>query len=273
MDMEWTWREREKERERECVCVWKCTHGTNGVFLTNGTPFGYGEQDIKTFSQDKGDMSNIFSNEDLEDIDVDAEVGEDVQMEGDPSANGKDGLESQNGQEEKHNSPGRAQPHIPQLTRADKTLNELMDLLDDPDFTPIIPDAVTDYYLSKNGLDLPNNDEGMKIKRLIALATQKFISDIATDAYEYSRIRCNSAVYGANNPQARSRALMMATMAKAKGTANDDVTEEGEENPNINNLNPNGASQNKEKVVLTMNDLSSALDEYGLNVNRPQFYR
>ncbi|CAI8498024.1 unnamed protein product [Pichia kudriavzevii] len=66
---------------------------------------------------------------------------------------------------------------------------------------------------------------------------------------------------------------MMATMAKAKGTANDDVTEEGEENPNINNLNPNGASQNKEKVVLTMNDLSSALDEYGLNVNRPQFYR
>ncbi|KGK39461.1 hypothetical protein JL09_g1477 [Pichia kudriavzevii] len=208
-------------------------------------------------------MSNIFSNEDLEDIDVDAEVGEDVQMEGDPSANGKDGLESQNGQEEKHNSPGQSTT----------THSALMDLLDDPDFTPIIPDAVTDYYLSKNGLDLPNNDEGMKIKRLIALATQKFISDIATDAYEYSRIRCNSAVYGANNPQARSRALMMATMAKAKGTANDDVTEEGEENPNINNLNPNGASQNKEKVVLTMNDLSSALDEYGLNVNRPQFYR
>lgn len=71
------------------------------------------------------------------------------------------------------------------LTRADKTLDEILSMLDDDEFTPIIPDAVTDYYLAKNGFSTSN----IKIKRLMALATQKFINDIATDAYEYSRIR------------------------------------------------------------------------------------
>lgn len=153
----------------------------------------------------------------------------------------------------------------PQLTRADKTLDELLGLLDDQYFTPIIPDAVTDYYLAKNGLTTSN----VQIKRLLALATQKFISDIATDAYEYSRIRSNTALYSSNNPQTRSRALLMATVSNAKGDSNigDD---NGEQDPTSNTALNN---QNKEKVCLTMEDLSSALDEYGLNVNRPQFYR
>lgn len=165
------------------------------------------------------------------------------------------------------------------LTRPDKTLDELLSLMDDADFTPIIPDAVTDYYLAKSGLDLSNDEENIKLKRLIALATQKFISDIATDAYECSRIRSNTAVYTANNPQTRSRALLMATMAKARGTTSSTNDEQGTaddvDEPSVGNgnLNPNGASQNKSKVTLTMEDLSSALDEYGLNVNRPQFYR
>lgn len=92
----------------------------------------------------------------------------------------------------------------------------------------------------------------------------------------------------------------MATMAKARGTTNSngDVggnstaasatsntnaganagnggEEQGEGDVAINgsSLNPTGANQNKEKVTLTIEDLSSALDEYGLNINRPQFYR
>lgn len=155
--------------------------------------------------------------------------------------------------------------HQPDLTRADKTLEELLGLLDDQYFTPIIPDAVTDYYLAKNGLTTSN----VQIKRLLALATQKFISDIATDAYEYSRIRSNTALHSSNNPQTRSRALLMATVANAKGDSNigDD---NGDQDPSSSAALSN---QNKEKVCLTMEDLSSALDEYGLNVNRPQFYR
>lgn len=224
-------------------------------------------------------MSGVFTADDIDQMNYDGEelnlenVDEDIVMDG----------EQQNQQEESEEDKADPLiPPIPTLTRADKTLNELLDLLDDPDFTPIIPDAVTDYYLSKSGLALaPNNEESIKIKRLLALATQKFISDIATDAYEYSRIRSNSAVYASNNIQVRSRALLMATMAKARGTANNggadvagDDGDSGDTANNLgNNLNPNGASQNKEKVTLTMDDLSSALDEYGLNINRPQFYR
>ena len=59
----------------------------------------------------------------------------------------------------------------------------------DGDFAPIIPDAVTDYYLAKNGFETSD----IKIKRLLALATQSSLV-ILQDAYEYSRIRSASAV-------------------------------------------------------------------------------
>lgn len=278
-------------------------------------------------------MAGIFSSNDIDELDngastadVDVNDGMDVDAEADVEMEHEDGKEAGEGsregdaktetETEKTGSSGKSSkkekekdsvntPAIPELTRADKTLDELLDLLDDPDFTPIIPDAVTDYYVAKSGLDLGftssttgSSVEATKIKRLLALATQKFISDIATDAYEYSRIRSNSAVYSANNPQTRSRALLMATMAKARGTTNSngDVTgnstttsaaanagansgggndDQGDGDVAINgsSLNPTGANQNKEKVTLTIEDLSSALDEYGLNINRPQFYR
>lgn len=278
-----------------------------------------------------GKMSGLFTSNDIDELDEDADRMDVDVKDNNNSNNGNEDsndIEKTNNKEQLNNKTDKhskkvkegnnndnntnedeidnqnfSLPNIPQLTRADKTLDELLDLLDDPDFTPIIPDAVTDYYISKSGLDLNflsnknnSNIEAKKIKRLLALATQKFISDIATDAYEYSRIRSNSAVYSANNPQSRSRALLMATMAKAKGgnnnnntnnTNNDDSngnTEDSNNNNNNgnnnddvningNNLNPTGANQNKEKVTLTIEDLSSALDEYGLNVTRPQFYR
>jgi len=161
---------------------------------------------------------------------------------------------------------------LPEITREDKTLDEVLEMMDDEDFTPIIPDAVTDYYLAKSGFSTSNR----KIKRLLALATQKFISDIATDAYEYSRIRSNSAVYNSANPQVRARALMTATVMNLQGN-NPSEKSDGEnsngENATSSLTNGPGQQAQNQKVTLTMEDLSSALDEYGLNVNRPQFYR
>lgn len=158
---------------------------------------------------------------------------------------------------------------LPEITREDKTLEEVLEMMDDEDFTPIIPDAVTDYYLAKNGFATSNR----KIKRLLALATQKFVSDIATDAFEYSRIRSASAVYNSSNPQVRARALMMATAMNSQGKNESSNGENGGESSG-NGLGAGLSQQgHNEKVTLTMEDLSSALDEYGLNVNRPQFYR
>ncbi|SCU89659.1 LAFA_0E19834g1_1 [Lachancea sp. 'fantastica'] len=141
---------------------------------------------------------------------------------------------------------------IPEFTRKDKTLNEILDMMEDN--PPIIPDAVIDYYLMKNGFDCAD----VRVKRLLALATQKFVSDIATDAYEYSRIRSAITVHNSNNGQARARQLILGQQQPGQ------LTQQQQQQNEKTKAN---------KVVLTVNDLSSAVSEYGLNVARPDFYR
>ncbi|KAM8863362.1 transcription initiation factor TFIID subunit 10 [Spinachia spinachia] len=93
------------------------------------------------------------------------------------------------------------------------------------EYTPTIPDAVTGYYLNRAGFEASDP----RIIRLISLASQKFISDIANDALQY---------------------------CKMKGTAS-------------------GSSRSKtkeKKYTLTMEDLSPALSEYGVNVKKPYYF-
>ena len=140
---------------------------------------------------------------------------------------------------------------IPEFTRRDKTLEEILDMMvDNP---PIIPDAVIEYYMRKNGFE----DVDIRVKRLLGLVTQKFVSDIANDAYEYSRIRSGVAVNNANNGQARARQLMFSQ----------------QQQPLTQQQQQQNEKTTQSKVVLTINDLSSAVEEYGLNIGRPDFYR
>ncbi|KAG8453142.1 hypothetical protein GDO86_004822 [Hymenochirus boettgeri] len=93
------------------------------------------------------------------------------------------------------------------------------------DYTPTIPDAVTGYYLNRAGFEASDP----RIIRLISLAAQKFISDIANDALQH---------------------------CKMKGTAS-------------------GSSRSKskdKKYTLTMEDLTLALSEYGINVKKPYYF-
>lgn len=161
-------------------------------------------------------------------------------------------------------------PDLPELTRKDKTLKEVLDMMDD-EFAPIIPDAVTDYYLAKNGFE----SSDVKIKRLIALATQKFISDIAQDAYEYSRIRNASAVYNSSNPQVRAKQLLQGQQYANQQTlaGNNSGNQETSGDQQVSQQTHSTAGNQQGKVVLTMEDLSNALSEYGMNTSRPEFYR
>ncbi|KAF9361264.1 Transcription initiation factor TFIID subunit 10 [Mortierella sp. AD094] len=109
-----------------------------------------------------------------------------------------------------------------ELNRKDRTLAEFLPMMEN--YNPIIPDAVTDYYLSRTGFDC----DDVRIKRLLALAAQKFVSDIATDAFQYCKVR----------QQSQKRA----------------------------------APGKEKKTVLTMEDLSDALGEYGINVKKPDYF-
>ncbi|KAF5336053.1 hypothetical protein D9611_006272 [Ephemerocybe angulata] len=117
--------------------------------------------------------------------------------------------------------------------RKDRTLAEFMLMLDD--YEPLIPNEVTDYYLQKVGFEC----EDIRLKRLLSLAAQKFVSDIAADAYQHARIR-TSASGGrmrVNQP-----------------------------------LSGPGSAKDKTRTTLTMDDLSAALAEYGINAKKPEYY-
>ncbi|TRM65161.1 transcription initiation factor TFIID 23-30kDa subunit-domain-containing protein [Schizophyllum amplum] len=115
--------------------------------------------------------------------------------------------------------------------RKDRTLAEFLLMLDD--YEPLIPNEVTDYYLQRVGFEC----EDVRLKRLLSLAAQKFVSDIAADAYQHARIRTT------------------ATGARGRGAA------------------PYGMSaKDKTRTTLTMDDLSAALSEYGIDARKPDFF-
>jgi len=115
--------------------------------------------------------------------------------------------------------------------RKDRTLAEFLVMLDE--YEPLIPNEVTDYYLQRVGFEC----EDVRLKRLLSLAAQKFVSDIAADAYQHARIRTNAVGGRARGP-----------------------------------ITGPGSAKDKTRTTLTMDDLSAALAEYGINARKPEFY-
>ncbi|KAF2842207.1 hypothetical protein M501DRAFT_998464 [Patellaria atrata CBS 101060] len=141
------------------------------------------------------------------------------------------------------------------------------------EYAPIIPDAVTSYYLTLAGLPPPPATP-LPLARLLALATQKFIADIAADAYQYSRIRSSNTT--SNNPMGGLGGAVAATLAPPGATAGQDKGAAGKQS-NLGVQRPGfgggGQGGGQGRTVLTMEDLGMAVGEYGVNVKRGEFYR
>ncbi|KAI8924599.1 transcription initiation factor TFIID 23-30kDa subunit-domain-containing protein, partial [Entophlyctis helioformis] len=80
-------------------------------------------------------------------------------------------------------SKRRKTKHELDMERKEEALSEVLLLMQD--YSPVIPDAITDYHLARAGFESPD----IRLKRLLSLATQKFVSDIATDALQYAKLR------------------------------------------------------------------------------------
>lgn len=61
-----------------------------------------------------------------------------------------------------------------EVMRKGRSLSELLLLMDA--YSPVLPDEVIDYYLARAGLELNGGEGDVRIKRLLGLATQKFVS-------------------------------------------------------------------------------------------------
>ena len=99
------------------------------------------------------------------------------------------------------------------------------------DYSPTIPDAVTKYYLSTAGFETSDP----RILRLVSLATQKFVSDVANDALQHCKMR--GAGGGPGGPSG------------------------------------GGHKKNKDrKLVMTVDDLSQALQDQGISIKKPPYF-
>ncbi|KAM0856687.1 hypothetical protein ACQ4PT_048959 [Festuca glaucescens] len=94
-------------------------------------------------------------------------------------------------------------------------------------YSPTIPDELVEHYLGRSGFHSPD----LRLTRLVAVAAQKFVSDIASDSLQHCKARVAAPIKDNKSKQPKDR-----------------------------------------RLVLTMDDLSKALLEHGVNLKHPEYF-
>uniref|UniRef100_A0A453KVS1 Transcription initiation factor TFIID subunit 10 n=1 Tax=Aegilops tauschii subsp. strangulata TaxID=200361 RepID=A0A453KVS1_AEGTS len=73
------------------------------------------------------------------------------------------------------------------------------------DYNPMIPDELVEHYLGRSGFHCPD----LRLTRLVAVATQKFISDIASDSLQHCKARVAAPIKDNKSKQLKSYFLWL----------------------------------------------------------------
>ncbi|KAL9043098.1 MAG: hypothetical protein Q9214_003601 [Letrouitia sp. 1 TL-2023] len=205
------------------------------------------------------------------DPDIDMNIGTSPNND-DPEGGEKDVQPWDNAEED-------AETEVKLPTKKDISLKEFLAKMDD--YAPIIPDALTAHHLALAGL--PPNETPLALSRLLALATQKFVADIAADAYQYSRMRSSGGGASGAGAAASGGANLGPGATGAGGTIGGGAAgggggERGKgAGAHVLGVQRSGygggGGGGQGRAVLTMEDLGCAVGEYGVNVRRGEFYR
>ncbi|XP_067623364.1 transcription initiation factor TFIID subunit 10 [Eurosta solidaginis] len=139
---------------------------------------------------------------------------------------------------EENNSPSPASPPAeqeelePPLTPPppSEELTELLEQLED--YIPTVPDAVTSQFLHRAGFETIDP----RIVRIISVAAQKFISDIANDALQHCKTRTSSQHSGGHGS------------------------------------NKDKKPNKDRRYTLAIEDLQPALADHGITMRKPQYF-
>ena len=86
------------------------------------------------------------------------------------------------------------------------------------DYSPTIPDAVTQHFLSTAGFETSDP----RIVKLVSLASQKFVSDIANDALQHCKMR--NAGQSASSKKGKDRKHTMTTEDLSQALSDQGIT-------------------------------------------------
>ncbi|RZC66126.1 hypothetical protein C5167_009819, partial [Papaver somniferum] len=74
-----------------------------------------------------------------------------------------------------------------------------------------IPDELVEHYVAKSGFQCPD----VRLIRLVAVATQKFIAEVATDALQHSKARQSAVVKDKKQQKDKRLTLTMDDLSKS----------------------------------------------------------
>uniref|UniRef100_A0A2N9IUB1 Transcription initiation factor TFIID subunit 10 n=1 Tax=Fagus sylvatica TaxID=28930 RepID=A0A2N9IUB1_FAGSY len=69
------------------------------------------------------------------------------------------------------------------------------------DYTPTIPDELVEHYLAKSGFQCPD----VRLIRLVAVATQKFVAEVASDSLQQCKARQATIVKDKRDKQQKDK--------------------------------------------------------------------